>query len=163
MYPDKLMETHLYATCTPVFTFTANGTTASVLGNIDVYILPERTFAFTLIANLFAAGTVHIKDSNVSAELTFLKADILLGPSMIGQFNVTTLQEVINFLADKGIIPLINQFIEPGIPLPTIDGLTFVNPFLEWGQNYICVSSDIKYVPPSLRTEADVGKVKILN
>jgi len=149
-FPDELMEIHVYATSSPIFSFSVNGSSASVLGNVDVYILPERIFAFTLIVNLLCSGTAHVNNLNIVGQLTFLKAEISLGPSMIGRFDVTDLQSIVNYLSKEGIIPLVNDYLKPGFPLPTIQGLTFVNPVIGWGPRYIYVSTDASYSPPSL-------------
>jgi hypothetical protein len=47
------------------------------------------------------------------------------------------------------LIPAINKAGAAGLPLPTVNGITFVNPELVLGDGYIQIATDVTYSPSS--------------
>jgi len=81
--------------------------------------------------------------------MSYLDGEFGLLSSNIGNFNISSFLALINVLFQDGVVPVINGYLNNGFPLPIVPGVTFVNPSIGYGQDYIFVSTDISYTPPS--------------
>jgi len=45
----------------------------------------------------------------------------------------------------KGIIPEVNKLLAGGFALPTLDGISLVNPSVSYGDDYLIVNTDFAY------------------
>jgi hypothetical protein len=67
--------------------------------------------------------------------------------SNIGTFSIDLLKDTMNAVVTVFVIPLLNTYTHKGLEIPMFDGISFVNPQLVLGQNYLMVSTDINYKP----------------
>ena len=67
----------------------------------------------------------------------------------IGPINVGVLDSVISFFCKEALLPGINRAIAKGLPLPTVDGVEFVNSAVKFDSGYVLIDTDVKYNPPS--------------
>ena len=49
----------------------------------------------------------------------------------------------------EALLPGINRAIAKGLPLPTVDGVEFVNSAVKFDSGYVLIDTDVKYNPPS--------------
>lgn len=150
-FPDQLMEIDSFATQPPIVVFSKEGAFVEALGNLNVYILPQRQLAFTLFVHMFCSGSAGLDGLNITGKLKFMNASFSLQSSNIGDFDVSTLEDVVNFVLKQGAIPMANELLSAGISLPTIEGLDFVNPVIGWADRYLYISTDITYNPEFFR------------
>ncbi|XP_064385923.1 bactericidal permeability-increasing protein-like [Halichondria panicea] len=154
-YPNMAMMLGLVTVRPPNLTINSTSADFVLPGNVDVYVVNSTTKqnipVFTLGINVLADVKVKVAPVGgkeiVSANLTFLKASINLVKSDIGQFSVFVLQTAANLLCTAFVIPTVNQYANAGIPIPIVDGISFVNPSISFGQGYVLVSTDINYKP----------------
>jgi hypothetical protein len=59
------------------------------------------------------------------------------------------LSQLVGLAIASGVIPAANKALAGGFPLPNVPGLTFLNPAISWGANYMMISTDFTYSPPS--------------
>jgi len=68
-------------------------------------------------------------------------------PRIKGRFaKRSDMDTEVDQMFSTAIIPEINQIVSD-LPLPTIKGLVFSQSRLNWGNGYLCVSTDVTYNP----------------
>jgi lipopolysaccharide-binding protein len=78
------------------------------------------------------------------------KFSMSLNKTKIGNFNCSTLKNILTTLAPSLGLAYINSLLGAGIPIPVIEGVSFINPSLTFGKGYVEVSGDVKYSPEML-------------
>eukprot|EP01116_Phalansterium_solitarium_P018699 TRINITY_DN5049_c0_g1_i1.p1 TRINITY_DN5049_c0_g1~~TRINITY_DN5049_c0_g1_i1.p1 ORF type:complete len:515 (-),score=215.13 TRINITY_DN5049_c0_g1_i1:375-1880(-) len=149
-FPNMAMELDLAATQMPSCTFSSTGAAISVTGNIVVNVVqPNGTLtpAFTLTGPVSLAGVALLNGQVIYGNLSYLSADFTVSQSNIGPFSPSGLDTIINLLFEAGVVPQVNKILAKGFPLPTVTGLTFVNPTIGWGDHFLYVSTDVTYTP----------------
>ncbi|KJE90290.1 LBP/BPI/CETP family protein [Capsaspora owczarzaki ATCC 30864] len=129
-----------------------------IYGDMELAVLngSQSIDAFTLNATILSSGIVGLKSVNGSeiiwGNATFASVGISLLESQIGPFDVSVLQSAVNILCEYALIPLLNAYINGGFAIPTIEGITFVDPEIILGDDYIQIDTNINYVPTSERS-----------
>jgi hypothetical protein len=134
LFPDKYLQMHIYATEAPIFTMKSVGITLVTLGELKMLVeMPNGLeHAFTLFLRVGCAGTAFLIDNKkVSGNLTFVNMNAKVKDSAIGEFDVTLLNELINLLFAKGLVPLANEYLKKGFDLPLFEDITIVNPKIQ--------------------------------
>jgi hypothetical protein len=67
-----------------------------------------------------------------------------------GNLNTTGLERVINDLIPQGVKYVNEYYTQPGVPIPTNDGIVFTNTTLKLGEGYVVIGSDVLYTPEFL-------------
>jgi len=150
LYGSKNMSAITDPIKSPILNFAATGTVSFTLYYemktfVDISAT-NKTYVFNLGVNIDTAGKVSMARDLILVNLTYANISIYLIESKIGPFDIGPLKDIA-LLVTSELIPLVNQFIGKGIPLPTIKGVTFINPFLGYGNGYIFVNSDVHYTP----------------
>jgi len=167
LYPDNLMMVHVYATTAPQAVFAAAGADVTAWGNMEVNVLLANGTAipaFTLEGFVATSAEALINGETLYGTLNYLKGNWTLKQSEIGHFDVTIIANLLDLLFQKGIVPFINVILAQGIVLPTIQGLTFVNPTIGWSTGFLYISTNVQYTPPveDLPVSAEpLSKIKI--
>jgi len=149
-YPNMLMQINVYSTQPPEATFSAKGVSILAPGDLEVVVvMPNGTLAttFTLTGWVATAGTVMISGLTLSGNLTYLNGNFSLQSSEIGPINVKVFDSLLNLLFSSGVVPAVNAILQKGFVLPTIQGLTFINPVIGFGDRFLYVSTSIQYNP----------------
>lgn len=80
--------------------------------------------------------------------LKYVNSTFSLLNSNIGEFDPSVLIKLVTIFLAEGVIPTVNEQLATGIVLPTVQGVTFQQPSLSWGDGYLAVTTDIQYTPP---------------
>jgi len=150
-YPDNLMVIELLSTNSPKGQFTPSGASITAEGDLIMNIVLANgtmTPAFILQGWVATAGQALLNNQTIYGNLSYLESTFSLNYSSIGNFDATTLQNLVNVLLSQGIVPGVNVLLEHGIQLPTVRGLEFINPTIGWGSGYVYVSTNVEYTPP---------------
>jgi len=67
--------------------------------------------------------------------------------SSVGDIPVSLLSSGIQMLVNA-LVPMANTYLATGYPLPTLPGLTLVDPTIGYGADYMFVATSITYQPP---------------
>ena len=67
--------------------------------------------------------------------------------SSVGDIPVSLLSSGIQMLVNA-LVPMANSYLATGYPLPTLPGLTLVDPTIGYGADYMFVATSITYQPP---------------
>lgn len=146
-YPNEMFKLRLYAADTPTVSFSSSGADVNALVNVDFIILPSLDIAFTLQLKILGDGEAVVKGNNITGSVSFLNATLSIEKTNIGNFSLLSLQEIMGTVVEQFLVPQVNKKLNVGFPLPTIAGVTFNEPSIGWGPNYLYVSTDITYLP----------------
>jgi len=152
-WPNNLMEVQLYANTAPVGVFSASGASITAYGDMDfLVVLANGTLvpAFTISGWVATSGKASITGETIYGSLNYVKGNFTLSKSEVGFFDVSILANILDEFFEKGIVPLVNIILSQGIVLPTVQGVTFVNPSIGWNEGYLYVSTNVKYNPAAM-------------
>ena len=151
-FPDQDMELGVASTAAPTAVVTsANGVNITWHGDVDVRVLfanGTSTSAFVIGADAATDAQAWITGTVLNFKLGFVHADLRLESTHIGNLNVSSYTPLVNDLLSEIVVPLINQIVAgKGLPIPTVDGLTFVNPEVKFSDGFLFVATNINYNP----------------
>ena len=153
-YPNMGIELGIRTTKPPHLQINPGSANRTAVGEIIVQVIlpnnelqPVFTLGLSVVTNIFF--WIHSKslDQIVSGNVTLLKFNFDVTSSNIGSFSVEHLNKAVNYLVDLFVIKAFNYFGTKGIAVPLVDGVSFINPKIQFGEGYILTSSDIHYVP----------------
>ncbi|ROI52200.1 Bactericidal permeability-increasing protein [Anabarilius grahami] len=141
LYPNMEMQVLLYASETPLFSFSS--------GVIDVHVPAAAKFSavkpdgtlvplFTLDVDCNFSGSALI-DKNLTGAFEMKNLTLTLGSSEIGDFKTDSFQQVLVIAVKMFVLPKLNAALKIGFLLPTLQGFSLIN-----SQLLIKNSSDIK-------------------
>jgi len=152
-YPSKPLKARIDPIDTPLVSFEANGMiTVNSKLEMVMFVINTATDVrqvFTLGVNVIAKGFVKLVGLNVHVNLTYGNITLSIINTQIGTFDLGPLSDL-SLLAVAEGLAFGNDFFKQGIPLPKIDKVDFINPYLGYGNGYIFVNTDIKYTPTTL-------------
>jgi len=99
-----------------------------------------------LDATLLTAGVVSLNDTAVTGNLKTLKINATVTSSTVGDVDIKGMQDLIDFTATFAT-NTINERLAQGVPLPVVKGISFVDPKIIWGSNYVAITSSFSYKP----------------
>eukprot|EP00708_Paratrimastix_pyriformis_P002928 GAFH01001690.1.p1 GENE.GAFH01001690.1~~GAFH01001690.1.p1 ORF type:complete len:490 (-),score=134.42 GAFH01001690.1:12-1343(-) len=154
-YPDRLMHLHLQADQYPEVTVDSDGIQGAMVASINVSVILPSGLAhvFTLGGVVNVAGEVHCDGEKIRGKVSFLSAQIKLSETVIGDFDVEPLQDIVDFLCTMGALPALNQYLANGFDVPSAEGVSLINPKIAYGPGYITISADLDY-KPTIKTHA---------
>jgi hypothetical protein len=88
---------------------------------------------------------------NVSSGRVF---DLHTVKTNIGNLNTKGLESVINGFIPQGVDYVNEHYTQPGVPIPSFDGIVFTNTTLKLGEGYVVIGSDVSYTPEFLPSNA---------
>jgi len=128
----------------------ADGVTVKASASLEFLVKNSTTSkfdsAFSVVLTVQLSAKVAVKNNNITGELSIddLKAEA--GTSSVGKINIDGMTDILTFVASMGT-DLINQKLDDGIPLPSVSGLTYINPQIVFKDGFLSVSSDIHWEP----------------
>jgi len=154
-YPSKPLQATIQPSDTPRTVFEANGM-MGLNAKLDMlmYVVNSTTDirpVFTLGVNVVVKGFVKLSNNAVFVNATYGNITLTLKSTQIGNFDIQPLNDICLLIISEGL-PAINQFTKNGIPLPKVDHVDFVNPYLGYGDGFIYLNTDIVYTPSTPRS-----------
>ena len=151
-YPDQDMIILGSCPSPPVANITSAGISAEFDTNMDFRVLNKdgsATSAFVISAVAQSSGTASVSGTSLMIKLAYLSATLKTQSSTVGPVDVSAISDIVDTLLKSVITPLLNLFISPGIPIPSVQGLELVHPEVKFSEGFLFVSTDIDYHPPS--------------
>ena len=141
------VEIALKATKPPTVRLTPKGGELSAFGSIDMnFILPNNTVFTVFTLGISAELDIYAQiQSNGRITANAILVSFKLDSSSISKFLATAMKLVLEFALKSFVIPALNKHGSKGLVIPTIDGISFVNPKLMFGEDYGLVATDINY------------------
>jgi len=92
------------------------------------------------------SGIINLVESNLTAHLDGINVTAKVTSSTVGDVDMKGMQQLIDFIF-KYAVEIFNEVLAKGAPLPVVKGLTFVDPKIIWGSNYVVIASSFSYSP----------------
>lgn len=153
-YPNMAMLLTVKTTKPPQMQIYPESANLTCVGEVNVQVItPSKTVqsAFTMGLTVYmnAYAWVHPNGTNqvISANITLLRFTFDLISSNIGNISLAELNQAVQLLVNLFVIPAANVYGQRGLEIPLMDGISFTNPSVSFGEGYVLVSSDIKYKP----------------
>jgi len=148
-YPDQDMSLIFNATTYPTSEITPAGVNGTMKADMEFFVIEENQTqvpAFTLFVVAALNGTGYIINGNeLGIHVNYNYGDFYLLSSEVGTVNVKLLQASIDLTITKVVIPIINKIFGQGIPLPSIAGISFVQPVISYASHLATLATDIQY------------------
>jgi len=149
-YPSKPLKATIDPIDTPLVSFESSGM-ISVNSKLELVMNVVNTATdikqvFTLGMDIVAKGFVKLVGLNVHVNLTYGNITLSIRNTQIGPFDLGPLSDLTTLAIAEGLA-FGNDYFKNGIPLPKIDKVDFVNPYLGYGNGYIFLNTDIRYTP----------------
>mmetsp|Transcript_4330 Transcript_4330/g.16284 ORF Transcript_4330/g.16284 Transcript_4330/m.16284 type:complete len:528 (-) Transcript_4330:732-2315(-) len=104
---------------------------------------------FTLDATVVLDSAISMQNgTTLVAQFTMKNMTISLKDSEIGSFDVSILGSFMNSVINYILLPLMNIFGQKGLEIPSVQGLTLLNPFVGVLDRMLVISANYKYAPP---------------
>ena len=153
-YPNMPMLLTVKTTKPPQMQIYPKSANLTTIGEVNVQVIaPNKTvqsaFVMGLTVYMNAYAWVHPNGTKqvISANITLLRFTFDLISSNIGTISLTQLNQAVQLLVNLFVIPAANVYAQRGLEIPLVDGISFVNPSVSFGEGYLLVSSDINYKP----------------
>ncbi len=153
-YPNSNLEWGLVATQQPNAAITPDQGVL-MTGSFNMTWLVQATPNATEFKPMFTLGLDMAATVNLAANGTNLTASVglrsfhmTLLDSALGPFDTTTLTAFFNAIISSSLIPMANQRLKPGFPLPVVEGMSLRSPALTTNAGYFSLVSDVNFVPP---------------
>ena len=109
-------------------------------------------FAVNLQASLalalaIAPGSRNPGSDVITGRLSSTGAGVSLNFSAVGAVDVALLGLLANVTVELVLVPIFNELLSVGIPLPAVDGLALVNATIAAGDGFINLAADFTFAP----------------
>ncbi|XDV31247.1 hypothetical protein PO909_033980, partial [Leuciscus waleckii] len=146
LYPNMEMQVLLYASETPLFSFSS--------GVIDIHVPAAAKFSavkpdctlvplFRLDVDGSFSASARI-DQNLTGAFQMKNLTLTLGSSEIGDFKTDTLEQMAVMAVKMFVLPKINAALKAGFPLPTLKGFRLINSQLLIKNGFVAIFTDVQ-------------------
>ncbi|KAK7168530.1 hypothetical protein R3I93_004751 [Phoxinus phoxinus] len=146
LYPNMEMQVLLYASATPLFSFSS--------GVIDIHVPAAAKFSavkpdgslvplFRLDVDGSFNGRAWI-DKKLSGAFQMKNLTLTLGSSEIGDFKTDTLEQMSVMAVKLFVLPKLNAVLKAGFPLPTLPGFSLINSQLLIKSGFVAIITDVE-------------------
>jgi hypothetical protein len=156
-YPDTPVQIVFTAvgtdpTLAPQVNITAiGGATVTLNGDANFQVLVNDTAidAFQLSTVFIFDGKFGIQGNNIVGALQFDQLTLTLISSQVGDINAQALNTFVGSIVHYVVLPVVNGMLATGFPVPSMDGITLVNPTVVFQDRFIGVASNFTFTPNS--------------
>jgi hypothetical protein len=150
-FPNMKMKVDIIATSGPITKI--NPSRADVLwtGEMHVYVITSPTSSTkvaTLGLEVSTAGRAWMQSVVFHAEVSYLHFKASVKDSLFGPVDIRPINDIIEYLCAKGIVPFLNTMMSSGIEVPVIDGFHLVHPAITFANGYVVIGTDLEYHHP---------------
>ncbi|OCT57734.1 bactericidal permeability-increasing protein [Xenopus laevis] len=148
MYPNMLMKLKMSTASAPALNIKPGNLTLLPVGNIQAYaILPNSSLAplFLLQLKTNVQAKVAVNSGRIVGFLEPAKVEITLAHSDVGPFSVLAISEAVNYFASKILLPRVNEILNNGFPLPTIDHIQLTDFVMQTYEHYLLFGANAHY------------------
>ncbi|XP_067266161.1 bactericidal permeability-increasing protein-like [Chanodichthys erythropterus] len=147
LYPNMEMQVLLYASETPLFSFSS--------GVIDVHVPAAAKFSavkpdgtlvplFTLDVDCSFSGSALIDKENLTGALEMKNLTLTIGSSEIGDFKTDSFQRVLVMAVKMFVLPKLNAALKIGFRLPKLQGFSLINSQLLIKNGFVVIFTDVQ-------------------
>ncbi|KAK5913083.1 hypothetical protein CesoFtcFv8_002900 [Champsocephalus esox] len=147
-FPGLMMKLVVKMAKAPVITFEPNKATVQSFASVTAYaIQPNATLTPLFVLNLVSSvsARVSVSGMRLAGAVTLNKMDLTLGTSDVGDFQVSTISNIIRAVLNFVVIPIMNVRLAKGYPLPTLGKMKLVNTRLLVLKDHLMIGTDVQF------------------
>ncbi|XP_035008446.2 bactericidal permeability-increasing protein-like [Hippoglossus stenolepis] len=147
-FPGLMMKLLVKTVKTPVITFVPKNVTTQASCTVTAYaIQPNTTLSPLFILNLetSVSGQLFVSGMRVAGAVSLNKMDLTLRTSYVGEFQVRSLDTILQMVLKVVVIPILNVQLAKGYPLPAIGKMKLVNTQLQVLKDYMLIGTDVQF------------------
>uniref|UniRef100_A0AAT9K465 Bactericidal permeability-increasing protein n=1 Tax=Amphiprion clarkii TaxID=80970 RepID=A0AAT9K465_AMPCL len=147
-FPGLMMKLLVKTVKNPIITFEPNNVTIQATATVTAYaIQPNSTLSPLFVLNLetSVSANVFVSGMRLAGSVTLNNMNLTLGTSYVGQFQVSSLDNMLQMLLKVVVIPKLNAQLGKGYPLPTIGKMKLVNAQLQVLKDYMLIGTDVQF------------------
>jgi len=147
-FPNHTIEVDIHSSHIPNINYLSDGLLIELklnmiwLGYEENSRVPKQLFTTNIMVE--CKSTARIENLKIIPTLIFLKQNNVLLTTQIGQFDVKVIDNFMNVLYERGLIPIVNFIIQEGLPIPSLPQIALVNPGIVWGNRFLAVVTDVR-------------------
>jgi len=103
--------------------------------------------AFTVLLMTTANAVAKVNNVIISGQLIDASAKASLVSTRVGDIDVSAINDLIDFTLSMSM-ETVNKILANGTKLPSVEGLSFVDPTILYRDGYIVVATNVHFVPP---------------
>ncbi|KAK2862587.1 hypothetical protein Q5P01_002120 [Channa striata] len=149
LFPGLMMKLLVKTVKTPIISFEPNNMTIQATGTVTAYaIQPNSTLSPLFVLNLDTSVSTQlsVSEMRLAGAVTLNKMNLTLGTSYVGDFQVKSLENVLQMVLKVVVIPQVNAQLAKGYPLPTIGKMNLVNTQLQVLKDYVLIGTDVQFM-----------------
>ncbi|KAM9293406.1 BPI fold-containing family C protein-like [Morus bassanus] len=138
----------LTATSPPVVSLNADRCILQITGCVKVFaVLPNSTTQYVFTGNLTAStrANLTITKQKLIISLLLKRLQFSLLHSTLGFSKMSLLENFVSHALRSAVIPVINDKLGEGFPLPNLAHTILTGPVIKINQGYLVISTDVHY------------------
>lgn len=147
-FPGLMMKLLVKTVKNPIITFEPNNATVQASGTVTAYaIQPNTTLSPLFVLNMetSVSARVFVSGMRLAGAVTLNEMDLTLGTSYVGDFQVKSLDNILQIVLKVVVIPTLNVQLAKGYPLPTLGKMKLVNTQLQVLKDYMLIGTDVQF------------------
>uniref|UniRef100_A0A8D3B3H3 Bactericidal permeability-increasing protein n=2 Tax=Scophthalmus maximus TaxID=52904 RepID=A0A8D3B3H3_SCOMX len=147
-FPGLMMKLLLKTEKAPAVTFEPNNVTIQASAAVTAYaIQPNATLSPLFVLNLetSVSAKVFVSGMRLAGAVTLNKMDLTLRTSYVGDFQVRSLDSILQLVLKVVVIPKVNVQLAKGYPLPAIGKMKLVKTQLQVLKDYMLIGTDVEF------------------
>ncbi|XP_028667952.1 bactericidal permeability-increasing protein-like [Erpetoichthys calabaricus] len=147
-YPNMPVILNVRATQQPSANIQPNNVTLQSIASMSAYAVQANStlaplFDLSVVASV--SLNFNISGLRLVGSLSLDDVQISLQKSFVGPFQVASLNNIIQFTLKAVVVPMLNDLLTTGFPLPTIEKLRLVGPHIKILKDFILIGTDLQY------------------
>ncbi|OPJ80421.1 hypothetical protein AV530_010740 [Patagioenas fasciata monilis] len=147
--PACLVVLNLVATSPPAVSLNADRCILQITGCVDVFaVLPNSTTQYIFTGNLTAStrANLTITKQKLIISLLLKRLQFSLLRSTLGfSDQISLVENFLSYALRSAVIPVINDKLGKGFPLPNLADTTLTGPVIKMNQGHLVISTDVHY------------------
>ncbi|XP_070758063.1 bactericidal permeability-increasing protein [Enoplosus armatus] len=147
-FPGLMMKLLVKTVKNPAITFEPNNVTVQATGTVTAYaIQPNTTLTPLFVLNLetSVSARVFVSGVRLAGAVTLNKMELTLGTSYVGEFQVRSLDSILQMVLKVVVMPKLNDQLAKGYPLPTLGQMKLVNTEVQVLKDYMLIGTDVQF------------------
>ncbi|KAK4812658.1 hypothetical protein QYF61_012168 [Mycteria americana] len=147
-YPDQPMELHLSARRQPLLSCRPDALHGALFGSAEAFVvLPNATRVPAFLLNIDANVTANptITGNRLGGTVSLKGLSVAQVTSHVGPVEVKRLETLLKFGLWLFGVPRANKRLQAGVPLPTLHGLSLLNPRLSLQEGFVLITTDLQH------------------
>ncbi|XP_072014029.1 bactericidal permeability-increasing protein-like [Amphiura filiformis] len=151
LFPNMLLQVNVKASRSPEVIMTPDALNGTAQMDAKFFVqLPNKTLHYicTMEYTAHASAILGVQGNDLTWNATYVGVDVKLVESNIGKIDMKFMRgavDLVDLAMLSKLMPWLNDEGKKGIPLPSVDDVSFENPVLTLKQGYFKLGVDVSY------------------